>query len=56
MKLDLRFSCETIDSNLGSGLTVALIRIPEGMAYPWSPASIKFMVSTQAWSQPSSPP
>jgi sulfate permease, SulP family len=33
MKLDLKFSRETIGPDLGSGLTVALISIPEGMAY-----------------------
>jgi SulP family sulfate permease len=33
MKLDLKFSRETIAPDLGSGLTVALISIPEGMAY-----------------------
>ena len=33
MKLDLKFSRETIVPDLGSGLTVALISIPEGMAY-----------------------
>jgi SulP family sulfate permease len=33
MKLDLKFSPKTIGPDLGSGLTVALISIPEGMAY-----------------------
>lgn len=33
MKLDLKFSRETIGPDLGSGLTVALVSIPEGMAY-----------------------
>ena len=30
---DLRFSRETLGPDLGSGLTVALASIPEGMAY-----------------------
>jgi SulP family sulfate permease len=33
MKLDLKFSAKTIGPDLGSGLTVALVSIPEGMAY-----------------------
>jgi SulP family sulfate permease len=33
MKLDLKFSRKTIAPDLGSGLTVALVSIPEGMAY-----------------------
>ncbi len=33
MKLDLKFSPKTIGPDLGSGLTVALVSIPEGMAY-----------------------
>jgi len=33
MKLDLKFSRDTIGPDLGSGLTVALVSIPEGMAY-----------------------
>ena len=33
MKLDLKFNRETIGPDLGSGLTVALVSIPEGMAY-----------------------
>ncbi len=33
MKLDLRFSPKTVGPDLGSGLTVALVSIPEGMAY-----------------------
>ena len=33
MKLDLKFSPKTIVPDLGSGLTVALVSIPEGMAY-----------------------
>lgn len=33
MNLNLRFNRETIGPDLGSGLTVALISIPEGMAY-----------------------
>jgi MFS superfamily sulfate permease-like transporter len=33
MKLDLNFSPRTICPDLGSGLTVALVSIPEGMAY-----------------------
>ena len=33
MRLDLKFSPKTIGPDLGSGLTVALISIPEGMAY-----------------------
>ena len=33
MKLDLKCSPKTVGPDLGSGLTVALISIPEGMAY-----------------------
>ncbi len=33
MKLDLKFSPKTIVPDFGSGLTVALVSIPEGMAY-----------------------
>jgi SulP family sulfate permease len=33
VKLDLKFSSKTIAPDLGSGLTVALVSIPEGMAY-----------------------
>jgi SulP family sulfate permease len=33
MKLDLKFISRTIGPDLGSGLTVALVSIPEGMAY-----------------------
>jgi SulP family sulfate permease len=33
MKLDLKFSSKTIGPDLGSGLTAALVSIPEGMAY-----------------------
>jgi SulP family sulfate permease len=33
MKLDLKFSPKTITPDLSSGLTVALVSIPEGMAY-----------------------
>ena len=31
MKLDLKFSSKTIGPDLGLGLTVALVSIPEGM-------------------------
>ena len=33
MKLDLKFSSKTFGSDLGSCLAVALVSIPEGMAY-----------------------
>jgi MFS superfamily sulfate permease-like transporter len=33
MKLDLKFSSKSIGLDLGSGLTVALVSIPERMAY-----------------------
>ena len=33
MKLDLKFSLKSIGRDLGSGLTAALVSIPEGMAY-----------------------